>query len=100
VQAGHFVFMNLHDARAFCLPDGYEVIQSPSSAVAVQAVYCACVLPCVANRLRHLQRLLHPPHPCPWQVVDSSLDDVKRSLHPSFAPAEIAALDRNTTLAR
>ena len=25
VQCGHFVFLNLHDARAFCLPDGYEV---------------------------------------------------------------------------
>ena len=25
VQCGHFVFMNLHDGRAFCLPDGYEV---------------------------------------------------------------------------
>jgi hypothetical protein len=41
--------MNLHDARAFCLPDGYEVTLSPSSAVAVQAVYCACVLPCVVD---------------------------------------------------
>jgi len=28
VQAGHFVFMNLHSGRAFCLPDGYEVIDS------------------------------------------------------------------------
>jgi hypothetical protein len=77
--------MNLHDARAFCLPDGYEVTQPPSSTVA---------------GLRHLQHLVNPPHPCSGQVVDSSLDDVKRSLHPSFAPAEIAALDRNTTLAR
>jgi hypothetical protein len=46
--------MNLHDARAFCLPDGYEVTQSPSSTVAVQAVFCACVLPCVVDGLRHL----------------------------------------------
>jgi len=28
VQAGHFVFMNLHSGRAFCLPDGYEVTDS------------------------------------------------------------------------
>jgi len=41
--------MNLHDARAFCLPDGYEVIESPYSAVAVQAVFSACVLPCVVD---------------------------------------------------
>ncbi len=25
VQAGHFVFLNLGNGRAFCLPDGYEV---------------------------------------------------------------------------
>jgi len=31
--------MNLHDARAFCLPDGYEVTQSPSYTVAVKAVF-------------------------------------------------------------
>ena len=33
VQCGHFVFMNLHDGRAFCLPDGYEVViyLNPSS---------------------------------------------------------------------
>ena len=30
VQCGHFVFMNLHDGRAFCLPDGYEVVINPS----------------------------------------------------------------------
>eukprot|EP00598_Pedospumella_elongata_P014387 CAMPEP_0185003970 /NCGR_PEP_ID=MMETSP1098-20130426/77978_1 /TAXON_ID=89044 /ORGANISM="Spumella elongata, Strain CCAP 955/1" /LENGTH=650 /DNA_ID=CAMNT_0027531715 /DNA_START=17 /DNA_END=1965 /DNA_ORIENTATION=+ len=28
VQAGHFVFMNLHSGRTFCLPDGYEVLDS------------------------------------------------------------------------
>lgn len=25
VQAGHFVFMNLHTARSYCLPDSYEI---------------------------------------------------------------------------
>lgn len=43
--------MHLHDARTFCLPDGYE-------------------------------------------VVDAALDDVKRSLHPSFTEAEIRALNK------
>ena len=51
VQCGHFVLMHLHDARTFCLPDGYE-------------------------------------------VTDSSLDDVKRSLHPSFTAAEIRRLNQ------
>lgn len=57
VQYGHFVFINLHDSRAFCLPDGYE-------------------------------------------VIDSSLDDVKRCLNPTFSMEEILSLDSNTSLAR
>jgi hypothetical protein len=28
VQAGHFVFMNLHSGRAYCLPDGYAITDS------------------------------------------------------------------------
>jgi len=28
VQAGHFVLMNLHSGRVYCLPDDYEVIDS------------------------------------------------------------------------
>ncbi|KAG5184893.1 hypothetical protein JKP88DRAFT_257423 [Tribonema minus] len=35
-----------------------------------------------------------------YEVVDSSLDDIKRALFPSYAPRDMAALDRNTTLAR
>lgn len=57
VQAGHFVFMSLHDGRAVCLPDSYE-------------------------------------------IDDTSLDDVKRNLSPVFSPADIAALSKNTSLAR
>lgn len=53
----HHVFMNLHTARIFCLPDNYE-------------------------------------------VLDSSLDDIKRALFPSFTSAAIAQLDTNTTLVR
>jgi len=49
--------MNLHNARIFCLPDNYE-------------------------------------------VLDSSLDDIKRALFPSFPPSAIARLDSNTTLVR
>ena len=33
-------------------------------------------------------------------MVDSSLDDIKRALFPSFSPLEIARLDSNTTLVR
>eukprot|EP01041_Mallomonas_annulata_P006205 gene6205-12574_t len=57
VQCGHFVFMNLHDSRAFCLPDGYE-------------------------------------------IIDSSLDDLKKCLHPRFSDSEIRNLDSNSSLAR
>jgi len=32
--------------------------------------------------------------------VDSSLDDIKRALFPTFAPQDIARLDANTTLVR
>ncbi|CAK9057649.1 U4/U6.U5 tri-snRNP-associated protein 2 (Inactive ubiquitin-specific peptidase 39) [Durusdinium trenchii] len=28
VQAGHFVFINLEDARIYCVPDNYEVVDS------------------------------------------------------------------------
>eukprot|EP00611_Tribonema_gayanum_P023279 TRINITY_DN4868_c0_g1_i3.p1 TRINITY_DN4868_c0_g1~~TRINITY_DN4868_c0_g1_i3.p1 ORF type:complete len:383 (-),score=125.60 TRINITY_DN4868_c0_g1_i3:706-1794(-) len=35
-----------------------------------------------------------------YEVVDSSLDDIKRALFPSYAPRDMAALDCNTTLAR
>ena len=28
VQAGHFVFLNLNSCRAYCLPDGYEIIDT------------------------------------------------------------------------
>lgn len=57
VQAFHHVFMNLHNAKIYCLPDNYE-------------------------------------------VQDSSLDDIKLALFPTFSPAEIGQLDRNTTLIR
>src|SRR3546814_209560 len=35
-----------------------------------------------------------------YEVVDSSLDDIKSSLNPRFSAAEIAALDHSSTLAR
>jgi len=57
VQCGHFVFVNLHDARSFCLPDNYE-------------------------------------------VIDTSLDDVKRCLAPKYNLSEISLLDENDSLAR
>ena len=57
VQISHFVFINLHDSRIYCLPDSYE-------------------------------------------VVDSSLEDIKRCLSPKFTDDERANLDLNTSLAR
>ena len=57
VQYAHFVFMNLGDSRAFCLPDGYE-------------------------------------------IIDSSLDDVKKCLNPNFTENDIIKLQHNTSLAR
>lgn len=57
VQCNHFVFMNLRDCRAYCLPDMYE-------------------------------------------IVDSSLDDVKRCLNPQFSLEGIRCLNLNTSLAR
>ena len=57
VQAGHFVFIHLQTAKTYCLPDGYE-------------------------------------------IVDSSLNDIKFCLQPSFSPSTIAALDSNKALSR
>jgi U4/U6.U5 tri-snRNP-associated protein 2 len=57
VQYGHFVFINLSDLRAFCLPDSYE-------------------------------------------IIDQSLDDVKRCLNPIFSKNDILQLNDNTSLAR
>ena len=57
VQCGHFVFINLSDLRAFCLPDSYE-------------------------------------------IIDQSLDDVKRCLNPIFSKNDILQLNDNTSLAR
>jgi U4/U6.U5 tri-snRNP-associated protein 2 len=57
VQMGHFVFINLHDCRTFCLPDGYE-------------------------------------------IIDSSLDDVKSCLSPVFSSTEIKSLNQNSSLSR
>ena len=55
--AGHFVFVHLHEVRAFCLPDGYE-------------------------------------------ILDSSLDDVKKCLSPTFSKQDIINLNGNSSLAR
>lgn len=33
-------------------------------------------------------------------MVDSSLDDIKRALFPTFSPHDISRLDANTTLVR
>jgi len=57
VQAGHFVFIQLHTGKMYCLPDGYE-------------------------------------------VVDSSLLDIRRCLHPSYTRQEVEALRHNKALAR
>ncbi|CAM9519351.1 unnamed protein product, partial [Chrysoparadoxa australica] len=57
VQQGHHVFINLETTRVYCLPDGYE-------------------------------------------VIDSSLDDIKRALNPQFSGLDLSRLDSNTTLAR
>ncbi|CAM9920234.1 unnamed protein product, partial [Choristocarpus tenellus] len=54
VQHAHHVFINLETCRIYCLPDGYE-------------------------------------------VVDSSLEDVKRALEPRFLPRDIAKLDQVPT---
>ena len=35
-----------------------------------------------------------------YEIIDSSLDDCKRCLNPTFLPAEISTLDNSTTLAR
>jgi U4/U6.U5 tri-snRNP-associated protein 2 len=51
------VFVHLHEVRAFCLPDGYE-------------------------------------------ILDSSLDDVKKCLAPTFSKQEIMSLNGNSSLAR
>jgi len=57
VQCGHFAFMNLHNSKAYCLPDSYE-------------------------------------------IVDSSLDDIKRCMDPQFNSSDIVELNENTSLAR
>ena len=51
------MFVHLHEVRAFCLPDGYE-------------------------------------------ILDSSLDDVKKCLAPTFSKQEIMNLNGNSSLAR
>lgn len=51
------MFVHLHEVRAFCLPDGYE-------------------------------------------ILDSSLDDVKKCLAPTFSKQEIMSLNGNSSLAR
>jgi U4/U6.U5 tri-snRNP-associated protein 2 len=51
------VFIHLHDVRAFCLPDGYE-------------------------------------------ILDASLEDVKKCLAPAFSKDDISRLNRNSSLAR
>lgn len=33
-----------------------------------------------------------------YEVIDSSLDDIKFALQPTFTPEEVAALDQNRTL--
>ncbi|CAN0023950.1 unnamed protein product [Ectocarpus sp. 12 AP-2014] len=38
--------------------------------------------------------------PDSYEVVDSSLEDIKRALDPRYSPEGIAALDKNTTLSR
>ena len=57
VQHGHFVFMNLGDRKAYCLPDNYE-------------------------------------------IVDSSIDDIRRSLYPQYSSEDIENIDRNHDLSR
>jgi hypothetical protein len=57
VQQGHFVFLNISNSRAYCLPDGYE-------------------------------------------IVDTSLDDVKRCLNPHFSVQDVSSIDKNSSLSR
>lgn len=57
LQLNHYVFMNLESARTYCLPDGYE-------------------------------------------VIDSSLDDIKVSLCPIYSIQDVAKLDSNGSLSR
>ena len=57
VQFGHFVFLNLHNSRAYCIPDGYE-------------------------------------------IINSSLDDIKKCMNPEFSSEDILDINSNTLLAR
>lgn len=57
VQANHFVYINLHTSKAYCLPDNYE-------------------------------------------IIDTSLDDIKECLAPVYSPQKIAELDKNSSLCR
>ena len=54
LQLTHYVFINLHSTKIYCLPDNYE-------------------------------------------VIDSSLSDIKYALNPTFTKEETAKLDHNTT---
>ena len=92
VEVFHHVYMNLHNAKIYCLP-GESVRPSVPGAKP----------PTHPHQVK-TNKLPHPTSTATtadnYEVVDSSLDDIKRALFPTFSPPDIARLDANTTLVR
>lgn len=76
VAEGHHVYLNLHTLKFYCLPDNYEIIGELYINIYV---------------LRPLVVLL---------FSDSSLDDIKYVLNPTFTEKHIKNLDNSTKLSR
>lgn len=45
LQAGHHVFLNLTSKRFYCLPDGYEVVDSSLDDIKVVSSICSLLTP-------------------------------------------------------
>lgn len=105
VQVSHHVFMNLHNGKIYCLPGAkYRGGSSGSSSSSRKKPRYGSLLDTAARTAHtdsvgtHLLLLLLLSDL--YEVVDSSLDDIKRALFPSFTKADIARLNSNKTLIR
>ena len=101
VHASHHVFINLATGLVYCLPGTGAATRCRCWGVHAFPVS----LPTVLNGYGCFRHLLPPPSPLMslaadmYEVIDSSLSDIKYALDPSYTLDEIEKLDQRSTLA-
>ena len=101
LQEGHHVYMNLQDGRVYCLPDGYEVVDSSLSDIQnmLNPEYAAATTtgPAPGSRVRYPPHALRAPASSRPRPPTSAGSPSRPSPSSTLCPCTRAASTARTT---